>query len=313
MFGGALVPENNPNSFWRIFMSRKNAFFSALFVLVCCAGIVVPSSAQQFLQVKGTLTSVSAGRNEIFGVDSKAAVWRYHATTKSFGKIAKASLVNVVVGGGTASQLDEVWGLAANGNVYRFNYSTKAFDPFGNSLAQIVIGVGYQDSCHPYEIWGLNSAGNVFRYNYCTNFFDAGFNVLLTQVSTGGGDVWGLNSSGQIFDYSFVTQSFTQVSGTLTQISVGVNGVWGVNRLNDVYQYDPATHKFNRVDGDTVQVLAGGDGVWMINTVDGIVRYDSSSGSFGNDTSGLKSIAVGSGAGVFGINSAGQVFTFVRP
>ena len=116
-----------------------------------------------------------------------------------------------------------------------------------------------------------------------------------------------------MFDYSFVTQSFTQVSGTLTQISVGVNGVWGVNSLNDVYQYDPTTHKFNRVDGDTVQVLAGGDGVWMINTVDGIVRYDSSSGSFGNDTSGLKSIAVGSGAGVFGINSAGQVFTFVRP
>ena len=38
-----------------------------------------------------------------------------------------------------------------------------------------MIGVGYQDSCHPYEIWGLNSAGNVFRYNYCTNFFDAGF------------------------------------------------------------------------------------------------------------------------------------------
>ncbi len=298
-------------------MSRKNAFRSALFVLVilaCCAGFFVPASAQEFLQVKSTLTSVSAGRNEVFGVDSKSAVWRYHATSKSFGKIAKASLVSVVVGGGTASQVDEVWGLAPNnGDVYRFNYTTKAFDNQGNSLAQIVVGVGYQDKCHPYEVWGLNSAGNVFRYNYCTNVFDTGFNVLLTQVATGGGDVWGLSSSGQIFLYNFVSQKFTEVSGTLTQISVGVNEVWGVNSANDVFQYDPATRKFNKVDGDTVQVLAGGDGVWMNNTINGIVRYDSTSGEFGNNTSFLTSIAVGSGAGVFGIDSAGHVYTFVRP
>ncbi len=298
-------------------MSRRKVFCSTLLavaVLACCAGLVVPASAQQFIQVKGTLTGVSAGRNEIFGVDSKSAVWRYHPTTKSFGKIAKASLLNVVVGGGTASQLDEIWGLAPNnGNVYRFNYTTKAFDSLGTSLAQIVVGVGYDDNCHPYEVWGLNSVGNVFRYNYCTNVFDAGFNTLLTQVATGGGDVWGLSSSGQIFLYNFANQSFTTISGTLTQISVGVNEVWGVNSLNDVFQFDPATRKFNDVDGDTVQVLAGGDGVWMINAVDGVVRYDSSSGLFGNNTSFLKSIAVGSGAGVFGIDSAGHVYTFVRP
>jgi hypothetical protein len=280
---------------------------------MCCAGLVDPASAQQFLQVKGTLTGVSAGRNEIFGVDSKAVVWRYRAKPRSFGKVAKASLVNVVVGGGTVSQLDEVWGLNANGDVYRFNYNTKAFDPFGNSLAQIVIGVGYQDSCHPYEIWGLNSVGNVFRYNYCTNFFDTGFNVLLTQVVTGGGDVWGLSSSGQIFHYSFDTQSFAAVSGTLTQISVGVNDVWGANSSNTVFRYDPATNKFNSVSGDTAQVSAGGDGVWLVDPSNDILRFDSSSAKFVQVPGSLKSIAVGSGAGVFGINNSHQVFTFLRP
>jgi Tectonin domain len=295
-------------------MSCKNAYWSVLLVLICCAGLVIPASAQQFLQVKGTLTSVSAGRNEIFGVDSKAAVWRYHPTTKSFGKIAKASLASVVVGGGTASQLDEVWGLAPNNNdVYRFNYTTKAFVNQGESLDQIVVGVGYQDNCHPYEVWGVNSAGNVQRYNYCTNFFDSGFNVLLTQVVTGGGDVWGLSSSGQIFHYSFQSQSFAQVSGTLTQISVGVNDVWGVNGSSNVFRYDPATQKFNSVGGNTAQVAAGGDGVWVVSTSNDILRFDSSSATFVQITGILQSVAVGSGAGVFGINSAHQVFTFVRP
>src|SRR5271168_5223966 len=294
-------------------MSRKNIYWSVLLVLVCCAGLVVPASAQQFLQVKGTLTSVSAGRNEIFGVDSKAVVWRYHATPRSFGKVAKASLVNVVVGGGTVSQLDEVWGLGANGDVYRFNYSTKAFDPIGNSLAQIVVGVGYQDSCHPYEVWGLNSAGNVFRYNYCTNFFDAGFNVLLTQVATGAGDVWGVSSASQIFHYSFASQSFAQVSGTLAQISVGVNDVWGVDSSSNVFRYDPATQKFSKVSGNTAQVSAGGDGVWLADPSNDILRFDSSSAKFVQLPGSLKSIAVGSGAGVFGINNSDQVFMFVRP
>jgi hypothetical protein len=293
-------------------MSRKTGCFRVVLALICWASFIVPSSAQQFLQVKGTLTSVSAGRNEVFGVDAKAAVWRYHATTKSFGKIAKASLVNVVVGGGALSQLDEVWGLAANGNVYRFDYTTKAFVSLGSSLAQIVVGVGYQDKCHPYEVWGLNSVGNVFRYNYCTNVFDTGFNTLLTQVATGGGEVWGLDSGG-IFNFNFGTQKFTAVSGVLTQISVGVNEVWGVNSANEAFQYDPSTQKFNSVDGGTTRILAGGDGVWMIDTFDGVVRYDSTSGLFGNDTSFLVSVAVGSGAGVFGLDSAGHVYTFVRP
>jgi hypothetical protein len=159
-------------------MSRKNTCWSVLLVLVCCAGFVIPASAQQFIQVKGTLDTVSAGRNEVFGIDTSHRVWRYHAATKSFGKIAKAALSQVAVGGGTVSQLDEVWGLDSNGNIYRFNYTSKTFSQIPGTLSQITVGIGIWDNCHPYEVWGLASS-IIYRYNYCTNGFDI-VNGLLT-------------------------------------------------------------------------------------------------------------------------------------
>ena len=87
-------------------MSRKTAcstVFMALIIWSCGASLVVPASAQHFVQVKGSLDSVSAGRNEVFGVDTSQHVWRYHATTKSFAKIAKPLLSQVAVGGGETS------------------------------------------------------------------------------------------------------------------------------------------------------------------------------------------------------------------
>ena len=140
------------------------AYPIVLLVLVCWASLVVPASAQHFQQVKGALAGVSAGRNEVFGFDVHANVWRYHATTDSFSKIANASLFQLAVGGGTLSQLDEVWGIEGNLNVYRFNYSTKVFDQIpGAVLEQIAVGEGTQDSCHPYEVWGVNASDQIFR------------------------------------------------------------------------------------------------------------------------------------------------------
>ena len=145
-------------------MSRKTAYPIVLLVLVCWALLVVPASAQQFQAVKGTLAGVSAGRNEVFGFDVHAAVWRFNPKTSAFTKIKGASLFQLAVGGGTVSQLDEVWGVEGNLNVYRFNYTTKVFDQIsGASLEQIAVGEGTQDSCHPYEVWGVNSAGHIFK------------------------------------------------------------------------------------------------------------------------------------------------------
>src|SRR5579862_2626454 len=143
----AWIPENRTNSSRGDSMSRKNVSWSMLLVLIGGASLVTPASAQHFQQVKGTLASVSAGRNEVFGFNAHGAVLRYYATAAAFGKIAGVSLDQVSVGGGTVSQLDEVWGLDAGFNVYQFNYSTKAFAQIpGASLVQIAVGEGVQDS-----------------------------------------------------------------------------------------------------------------------------------------------------------------------
>jgi hypothetical protein len=92
-----------------------------------------------------------------------------------------------------------------------------------------------------------------------------------------------------------------------------VNDVWGVNASHNVFRYDPKTGAMNSVGGNTVQVSAGGDGVWIIDTSSHIWHFDSSSESFVEVAGNLKSISAGSGAGVFGVNSADAVFTFVRP
>jgi hypothetical protein len=292
-------------------MSRKIAPCSILSVLVGCASLIVPASAQHFKQVKGSLTSVSAGRNEVFGIDSGDQVWRYSASSKSFSKIAKVSLTHVAVGGGTLSQKDEVWGFNAD-FVYRFNYSKKEFVQIPGILTQITVGPGNQDDCHPYEVWGVNSGDEIWRFNYCTNeFVQVGGSLI--QVATGGGDVWGINSAGQIFHFNLAAQSWGQVSGFLTQIAVGVNDMWGLNGAGQLFRYDPKTGAFNEVAATVGEVSAGGDGVWVIAGSDDIFRFDPSREEFVEVSGSLKSIAAGSGAGVFGVNSEDQVFTFVRP
>ncbi len=295
-------------------MSRKTACSTILLVLICLASLVVPGSAQQFVQVKGTLDSVSAGRNEVFGVDTSQHVWRYHATTKSFAKIAKPLLSQVAVGGGTLNQLDEVWGLNATGSIYRFNYTTKAFAQVPGVLTQITVGIGITDGCHPYEVLGLNSS-IIYRYNYCTNGFDI-INGLLVQVVTGGGDVWGINSAGSVFrldQTDFDAPVFVQVPGDLIQIAVGVNDVWGVDGSNRLFRYDFGSGAFKMLYSEVTQVAAGGDGVWLLDTTDDPYTISSATGSNLPLSGNLKSVSVGSGAGVFGINNSDEVYTFVRP
>lgn len=281
--------------------------------LICIAVLTMPAFAQHFQPVKGTLTQIAAGRNEVFGVDAASNIWRLSPAQKGFVQI-QGFLVQVAVGGGTVAQTDDVWGVNGSGGVFRFDYSTKLFNETGGvSLTSIAVGVGTQDKCHPYEVWGIYAPNQrVYRYDYCLKAF-AQVPAALTQVATGGGDVWGLNGSSQIFHYDFATELFVLVPGVLTQISVGVNDVWGVNGKAQIYRYDPNSVTFQQVTGVATQVWAGGDGVWALNGADGIFRFDSSSASLVQVPGFLANIAPGSGAGVWGINASNAVFTFIRP
>lgn len=244
-------------------------------LLICGALLTLPASAQHFQQVTGTLVSVAAGRNEVFGIDPHGLPWRYDAAKESFEKVTgAASLVQIAVGGGTLSQLDEVWAVGTGGKVYRFNYRTDAFDPISApSFSHISVGEGAAqnlfssslnpDKCYPYEVWGVGpSDGNAqfARYNFCENTFNSGFvfNGPFTQGATGGGDIWVLNKQDAPFHFIDSESELSIANVPLTQIAVGVNDVWGLNRSNEIFRYDPNTAQFVQIGGILRQIVAGG-------------------------------------------------------
>jgi hypothetical protein len=288
------------------FMTWNRRLLTICFRCACCVSLVVPASAQHFKQVTGSLTQVAAGRNEVFGIGTANRIYRYNPGTKAFVQIP-GSFAQVAVGGGTLSQKDEVWGVNTSGQIYRFNFGTKTFTQVTGSVAQIVVGEGKYDNCHNYEVWGIDASDNIFNYNYCTKKFDqiAG---SLSVIATGGGVVWGLNSSAQIYCY-FHGSGFVQIAGSLQQIAVSGNDVWGLDGSGNLYRYDPTSWGFLTYDGGVTQVAAGGDGIWIVGSA--VVNYTEN--DFFLYRIFMTQLAVGYGAGVLGVNSSNQVFTFVRP
>ena len=289
-------------------MTRNIRLLTICFRLACCAALVAPASAQHFKLVTGTLTQVAAGRNEVFGIGTANQIYRYNPGTKAFVQIP-GSFAQVAVGGGTLSQKDEVWGVGTSGQIYHFNFGTKTFTQVTGSLAQIVVGEGKSDNCHPYEVWGLNAAQSIYRYNYCTKMFDQ-IGGSLSVIATGGGSVWGLNSSAQIYYYIHGI-GFSQTAGSLQQIAVSGNDVWGLDGSGNIYRYNPKGSVFTLYFGGCTQVATGGDGVWIIQP--GIVLNYLEPESFAYNPFSLTQLAVGYGAGVWGIGPSNQVYTFVRP
>jgi hypothetical protein len=104
------------------------------------------------------------------------------------------------------------------------------------------------------------------------------------------------------------------VPGNLLQLTVGVNDVWGVNGSRQLFRYDFVSGTFIKVNiQDIAQVASGGDGVWFLDTSNDPYTVNSSTASFIPLLGVLKTVAVGSGVGVFGINNSDEVYTFVRP
>jgi len=287
-----------------------------MMLLLCLAALVVPATAQHFKQVTGftgSMASVAAGRSEVWGVNTSGQVFRLAGT--KFVSVP-GTLSQIVVGGGTLLQKDEIWGLDASGNVFHFSYGKKSFIQLPGLLSQIAVGEGDIDSCHPYEVWGINSNQNIFRYNYCTNKFD-GISGFLLQISTAGGGVWGLNFASELYAFNFSNQTFqdTLING-YGIFAADVNDVWALNGSGQIIAAGASGGHFGAgsIPGTLAQISAGGDGVWGINSSQLIFRFDPASGNFVNVPGFLAQIAVGSGAGVWGVApNSGEVFTFVRP
>jgi hypothetical protein len=285
----------------------------ALVLGIACAQ-AAPAQTFKLAKVQGgaALVQVSSGGASVWALASNGKPYIFK--NKQFVLANTISLTHIAVGGGNTFQADAVWGLNSSGNVYRAHLSgsTWVFSQVPGVLDFIAVGAGYQDNCHPYEVWGLNTSAQIFRYNFCVkNWKQIGGTV--GSLAVGGGDIWGINADSQIFRFNFSTLLFDQIGGTLTQVTVGPNGVWGVNPSSQVYEFFADGNGFVELPGLLTQIQAGGNGVWGLNSSGEIFRLEPSTSSFVKIPGVLVSISVGSGGGVWGINSSKHAYAFSTP
>jgi hypothetical protein len=323
-------------------MSLTNIRFVLCLALICSTAAVVPASAQHFQQMEGSLTEIAAGRAEVWGLNGSQP-YRFNPSTQKFVKISdkiSGPLTQIAVGGGSLLQPDEVWGINASGLVYQYNFSTKAFVYVSGgiecklcaylSYSQVVVGPGYEDNCHPYEVWGITNFGTG-RYNYCSSQFESIPNpsgVSFSQIATGGGDVWGNQSSRFGYAWEYLGAAGWRLGADnaqgFQQITVGVNDVWVVVGDGLIWNWAPDADGQDLVVFSPTwlptQIATGGDGVWAIyntSAANGLItRYDFQEQGFSAEfllTSPAVQIAVGSGAGVWAIDSSNRVYALVRP
>jgi hypothetical protein len=295
---------------------KANLTILALALGTACT---LPAPAQTFkkVNVAGSvpLAQVASGGKSVWALASNGNPYIFNGA--SFVLANGISLSQIAVGGGSAAQADAVWALNSSGNIYRANKSGTSwtFSQVPGVLDLIEVGLGYHDNCHPYEVWGLNSSSQIYRYNYCTSRFDQEPGILC-DIHVGGADIWGAQCGPNVFHFNFGTGNFDQISdpfGAFPALAVGPTGVWAIDTSSSVvYQYDPFS-TFQAVIGCcSQQIQAGGDGVWILAGSQ-ILRYDPSTLLFADVPGLLVSISVGSGGGVWGINSSHQVFKFSTP
>jgi hypothetical protein len=301
--------------------AMKNQKGNSLVVMLALAlGIACMQSApaQTFKKVKVQLNTplvqVASGGASVWALASNGNPCVFKG--KSFVLANTISLSQIAVGGGNAAQADTVWGLNSSGSIYRASKSGTSwtFSQVPGSLDDIQVGPGYQGSCHPYEVWGLNTGSEIFRYNFCTNSFDQepGF---LCDIHVGGGDIWGAQCGPNVFRFNFSTGVFDQINSPFAAfpaLTVGPNGVWALS--NSIpYVFDLFFNTFTPIAGGPLtQIQAGGNGVWGIRS-QFIFRLENGSFEWIGSTPGLVSISVGSGGGVWGLDSFGKAYAFSTP
>jgi hypothetical protein len=297
---------------------RKSLF--NMLALVLGIAYTQSGSAQTFKKVKVSnntpVVQVSSGGASAWALASNGNPYRFNG--KSFVLANSISLSQIAVGGGNAAQADAVWGLNSSGSIFRASKSGTSwiFSQVPGVLDLIEVGPGYQDSCHPYEVWGLNTGSQIYRYNFCGNSFEQqpGF---LCDIRVGGGDIWGAQCGPNTYRFNFSTGVFDQINSPFVAfpaLTVGPNGeVWVTDTgTSELYRYDPFFSGFRNIVCCASQVQAGGDGVWALSG-NNVYRLEPNTLTFAQIPGSLAQVSVGSGGGVWGINSSHQVYAFTTP
>jgi hypothetical protein len=298
--------------------NQSTKSLTIVLALVLGMACVQLAPAQTFKRVKvsknAPVTQVAAGGNSTWALANGSA---YIFNGKSFVLVGSPGFTQIAVGGGNATQADEVWGLTSQGSIFRATQNGRFwnFSQVTGLLDLIQVGPGYRDNCHPYEVWGLNTAAQIYRYNYCTSQFDQQ-SGLLCDIHVGGGDIWGADCGPNVFRFNFTTGVFDQIFDQFSafpQLTVGSNGdVWATDTSDSiVYKYDDDAKGFLSFGCCVTQIQAG-NGVWILDGSN-VYRWEPSASKFGQVGGSFVSISVGSGSGVWGINSSHQVFAFSTP
>jgi hypothetical protein len=289
-----------------------------MFTLALAITCVQSALAQTFKQVKvigkPAIAQVASGGTSAWALASTGQPYVFNG--KVFTLANTISLSQIAVGGGNAAQADTVWALNSSGNIFRASkiLGKWAFSQVPGVLDLIQVGPGYEDSCHPYEVWGLNTSSQIYRFDFCGGNF-VQVPGILCDIKVGGGEIWGAQCGPQVYRFDFATGVFDKISvpfASFPALTVGANGVWAIDTSSGgFYQYD-AFLGFEGVTCCLSQVQAGGDGVWALsgNT---IYRFKSNVLTFEHVPGSLASLSVGSGGGVWGINSSHQVYAFTTP
>jgi hypothetical protein len=302
--------------------SMKNKKLNSLaVVLTLVLGMTFnrSASAQTFKQVnvqgKVPIIQVAPGGASVWALASSGHPYIYKAN--HFASASGIFLCQISVGGGNLAQADGVFGLDCSGNIYRasLNGTTWSFSQIPGVLDVIHVGPGYRDSCHPYEVWGLNQFGQIYRYNYCSSQFDQEPGALC-DIHVGGGDIWGVDCGRDAFRFNFTTGFFDQIPtqfSAIAQLAISSSGdVWAQDTSDSiVYKYNDDANAFVSF-GCCVTDVQAGDGVWVLDGSN-IYRWEPSALKFGQVGGSFISVSVGSGGGVWGINSSHQVFAFSTP
>jgi hypothetical protein len=274
------------------------------------------ASAQHFKHVSVTggasLAQIASGGASVWALASNGKPYVLNAGT--FVLANNITLTQIAVGGGNTLQKDTVWGLNSSGSIYKATKSGTSwvFSHIPGVLDFIAVGLGYQDSCHPYEVWGLNPAAQIYRYNFCIKNWDQVAGTLQT-LAVSGGDIWGLNGNGDAYRFNFITLGFDPLSSGNQYVEIAASpngGAWALSSVAVWIVFDEIKIQGS---GSVIRIQAGGDGLWGIGSVQQIFRYEPSTFSFVQIPGALVSISVGSGGGVWGIDSFGKAYGFVTP
>jgi Tectonin domain len=162
-----------------------------------------------FVQVPGKLTQIAVDGPAVWGINASQNVFLFQqgvvvtpgstviATNlpeRGFQQIP-GSLTAIAVGAlGT-----EVWGINANQDVFRFDFTSFTFVKVPGKLTSIAVG---GPLLGPIGVWGIDANQNIFFFNFSSGSF-VQVPGQLTQISVFGGNVWGINANQNIFRLVF--------------------------------------------------------------------------------------------------------------